>query len=423
MYKKIKASNGLTVIASPMSGMSSVSIGFWVGVGGRYESPKESGLSHLVEHMLFKGTQTRGAKDLKRSIEGVGGAFNGFTSDEVTCYMVKVPAKYLELGIDILSDMVLNAKCDEMDILREKFVICEEIKMYRDQPADHVLDMLAALMWPNNALGQPLTGTIGTVKKFNRDAIMNFKSKNYHPNNIAVVAAGKINPDRMFKYVTEKFEKRKRKNKGSYKTPVIIQKNPRLKVLRGETKQAHIAMGFYAEADNLRERFAIKLMNVIYGGNMSSRLFEKLREKDGLCYDISSSYKRHSDMGEVQIHVGVDNKNVTNSIQAILGESQKLRDIGITEEELERAKKYTKGQFQLAMEGTATRMMWLGDRLLVHNNIPAVEDVLKRIDNVKLSEIKKVSKKIFTPSSANLAMIGRLNEKEKNKIRKILSKI
>ena len=166
MYNKMQAKNGLNVIVSPMKHMSSVSLGIWIGVGGRYESKQESGISHLVEHMLFKGTNTRTTKELKQAVEGVGGAFNGFTSDEVTCYMVKVPARYMELGVDVLADMVLDAKIDQNDLAREKFVIYEEIKMYRDQPADHVLDVLGELMWPGDALGRPLTGNINLIKLF-----------------------------------------------------------------------------------------------------------------------------------------------------------------------------------------------------------------------------------------------------------------
>ncbi|MFH1552149.1 MAG: pitrilysin family protein [Candidatus Omnitrophota bacterium] len=420
MYKKHKEKNGLTVIVSPMKQMSSVSLGIWIGTGGRYETARRSGISHLVEHMLFKGTDTRSAKALKESIEGVGGAFNGFTSDEVTCYMVKVPAKYMTLGIDILADMVLNAKFAEEDLARERFVVCEEIKMYRDQPADHVLDMLGEIMWPDNPLGRPLTGNMSTVKSFTRSDLIKFKEDNYHPGNIAVVAAGRVNPQDVFSYASQKFARQIKKKKASFKTPVVAQKSPRIKVSRRETKQTHIAMGFRASGRDIRERFAIKLMNVIFGGNMSSRLFEELREKYGLCYDIASSYKRHSDIGEIQIHAGVDTKKALRSIIAVLDELKKLKDLGVTEDELARAKKYVKGQFLLAIEGTATRMIWLGDRIMVHKDIPEIKEVLKNIDSVHAAEVQKVSEKIFKASSVNLAMVGKMTDREKNKIKKEL---
>ncbi|MFQ5952358.1 MAG: M16 family metallopeptidase [Candidatus Omnitrophota bacterium] len=423
MYKKKQLKNGLKMVVSPMPQMSSVSMGVWIGIGGRYEKKDLSGMGHLVEHMLFKGTYERSAEELKRSIEGIGGSFNGFTSDEVTCYMVKVPAKYLELGMDILADMVFNARFDESEIAKEKFVICEEIKMYKDQPADHVMDLLGGIMWPNNPLGRPLTGSISTVKSFKRDKVIAFRDNNYHPGNMAVTAAGKVVPDKAFRYISESFAKRKKKKNPVFKTPVVDQRSPRTKFFKSDTQQTHVAFGFPLPGRDMRERFALKLMNVILGGNMSSRLFEELREKYGLCYDISSSYKRHSDIGEAIIHAGVDSRKVLKSIVAILDELRKIRDLGVTGDELQRAKEYAKGQFQLAMEGTATRMLWLGDRLMVHRRIPEVQEVLKRLDDVDVYDIKKVCEKTFKASFVNLAVIGKLNDKEKNNIRKELDKL
>ncbi|MEA3489569.1 MAG: pitrilysin family protein [Candidatus Omnitrophota bacterium] len=423
MYKKLIARNGLRVIVSPMPQMTSVSIGVWIGVGGRYEPARESGISHLVEHMLFKGTLTRSARDLKEAIEGVGGSFNGFTSDEVTCYMVKVPAKCLELGVDILTDMVLNSRFEEAELAKEKFVVCEEIKMYRDQPADHVMDLLVDILWPGNALGRPLTGNIATVRRLDREKLVRFKRRSYHPGNIAVVAAGKIQPSKVFDCVVGRFAGQKRLKNMTFNTPKVKQKAPNAKICKGDTKQTHIAIGFHAADRDLRERFAIKLMNVMLGGNMSSRLFEELREKYGLCYDISSSYKRHSDLGEVQIHAGVDSKKTMKSVVAILDELKRLRDLGVTRDELERTKKYAKGQFLLAMEGTMTRMLWLGDRIMTHKDIPEVKKVLKMIDDVTTEEVQRVCENIFKASSVNLAMIGSIGEGEKREIRKELSKL
>ncbi|MDD5634112.1 MAG: pitrilysin family protein [Candidatus Omnitrophica bacterium] len=423
MYEKLKTNNGLTVISSSMPQMSSVSLGAWIGVGGRYETEERSGISHLVEHMLFKGTHARSAKALKEAVEGVGGTFNGFTSDEVTCYMVKVPAKYTELGIDVLSDMVLNPRFDSKDLAKEKYVICEEIKMYRDQPSEYVQDLLSEIMWPNNALGRPLTGTISTVKSITNDEIKKFKEENYHPANISMISAGKMDTRALFQCVSEKFAKSEKKETPSFKKPNINQKNFNIKFSRKNTKQTHIAMGFHASELDTRERFGVKLMNVILGGNMSSRLFEELREKHGLCYDISSSYKRHSDVGEVHIHAGVDNSNAYRSIVAIIDELRNIRDLGVTAEELSRAKQYTKGQFLLAIEGTSNRMLWLGDRHMVHNDIPDIKKVLENIDNVTVEDIYKVCGKILRSEGGNLAMIGKLSEKCVNKIRKELAKL
>jgi len=423
MYKKMQTKNGLSVLASPMKHMTSVSLSVWIGVGGRYESKEQSGISHLIEHMLFKGTYSRTAKELKENVEGVGGAFNGFTSDEVTCYMVKVPSEYMELGLDVLADMVQNAKISEEDLEKEKFVVLEEIKMYRDLPGEYVLDLLNEIMWPDNALGRPLTGTTQSVNSLTRDELIKFKEMNYHPSNIAVVAAGNFESEKLFDLAEEKFALANKQRVLSFENVKVIQNAPHVKVCSSKTKQTHITFGFHAEDRNIRERFALKLANVIFGGNMSSRLFEELREKYGLCYDISSSYKRHSDKGEIHIHAGVDTAKALQSAVAILDETKKLRDLGVTEEELDRAKRYVKGQFLLAMESTSSRMMWLGDRFMIHKDIPKVEEVLDNIDEVTLPDIKKVCENVFKPSLCNLAIVGKFTETEKNKIMREISKL
>jgi predicted Zn-dependent peptidase len=285
------------------------------------------------------------------------------------------------------------------------------------------MDLLAQTMWPDNPLGRPLTGSIASVKSFTRNEIVGFKEKNYHPGNISVVAAGKVAPDRVFRYMSEKFGKNKGKKNAAFKTPLVKQRSPRTKFFARDTQQSHIALGFPIVAQNMSDRFAAKLMNVILGGNMSSRLFEELREKYGLCYDISSSYKRHSDIGELIVHSGVDPRKLTKSVIAILDELKKIRDMGVTGEELSRAKEYAKGQFLLAMEGTATRMLWLGDRLMIHKHIPETQEILKRLNEVKMGDIKRVCENIFKPSLASLAVIGNMKEREKVKIKKELAKL
>ena len=423
MYDRSHDKNGLTTVVSRMPGMQSVSLGVWIGVGGRNESRSESGISHLIEHMLFKGTVSRTAKDLKEAIEGVGGMFNGFTSDEVTCYMVKVPAAYMDLGLDVLSDMVMNPRFDKDDLVKEKYVVMEEIKMYRDQPSEHVLDVLGELMWPDHPLGRPLTGTVSTVRALTMDDMVAYKERFYHPGNISVIAAGNVSPDKLFRSAAERFSGRKGGRAYGINTPKKFVKGPRMKVVSDDTQQNHIAIGFRCVGDTLEERFAAKMMNVILGGNMSSRLFEELREKYGLCYDISSSYKRHSDIGELQVHAGVDPGKTLKSIRAILDELKKIKDLGVTAEELDRAKRYAQGQFVLAMEGTSTRMMWLGDRQVVHKEIPEVKEVLRRIEEVTPRQIQRVSEKIFSPGNLNLALVGRINASERSSIKKELSKI
>jgi predicted Zn-dependent peptidase len=403
-----------------MPEMTSVSLGVWIGTGGRYEEEGNSGISHLIEHMLFKGTEDRDARALKQSVEGIGGSFNGFTSDEVTCYMVKVPYKHFSLGMEILSDMVLHPKFDEEELAREKFVVCEEIKMYRDQPSDHVMDLLAGLIWPDSSLGRPLTGKIRTVKGFSREDLIDFKRKNYHAGNTSVIVCGNIKPRRVADAVRRHFSELREK-KPRLPEPVRVSlSGPRVKVTKSLTKQAHIAMGFPVNMQSVKDRFAVKLMNIILGGNMSSRLFEHLRENKGLCYDVSSTYKRHSDAGEVHVHAGVDSRRSLLSIKSINEEIRVLKNKMVSEEELYRAKEFIKGQFLLALEGTATRMLWLGDRLMVHGRIPPVDSVLENINRVTSADVQKAARDLFQSRIAHLALIGSISAAERAEIVKDL---
>ncbi|KJJ84991.1 zinc protease [Candidatus Omnitrophus magneticus] len=419
MLEKKVLSNGLKVIVSPMAHMTSVSIGIWIGAGGRYETKKLSGASHFIEHMLFKGTTKYTAKQLKEAIEGVGGMFNGFTADEVTCYMIKVPADYLTLGLDVLTDMVFNSRFDSVDMQKEKYVICEEIKMYKDQPSEYVGELLAELMWPGNPLGMPLTGSISNVKGFKREDLLSYRDLTYQPFNMSVIVVGKVSPKEIFSYTESKFPNNK-KHKLNVDTPSLSQKSPRFKVELRKTNQTQIAFGFPVEDNNINERIAIKILSIILGGNMSSRLFEELREKYGLCYDIASEYKRHSDIGEFAIHAGVDNEKASESTSAIVDELKKIKDLGVTADELVRAKEFAKGQFLLSLENTSSRMMWLGYRVMIDKNIPVVDELLKKIDGVSLSMVQNLCNRIFQPKAINAAMIGNLTPSARTKIRKTL---
>lgn len=423
MYKIEKTRNKLTMISSPMPHMSSVSIGVWVAAGGRYEQKDQNGISHFLEHMLFKGTETRTAKQLKQAIEGIGGRFNGFTSDELTCYLVKLPGKFLDLGIEILCDMVLNAKLDEGEIRKEKQVISEEIKMYRDNPSDHVMEMLEATMWPGCALGRPLTGTLKTLKSMGKRELLEYKEKMYNPGNVVVVASGKFSENRFFEITESMFSERKPGRASSFERVEVNQTKPRVSISKRKTKQTHMAMGFPVKKLPEKKRLAVKLMSIILGGNMSSRLFEELREKYGLCYDVSSSFKRNKDVGHFNIHAGVDSRNLMRSVIAIVEELRKLKDLKVTSGELERAKKYARGNFALAMEATSSRMLWLGDRYMVDGKIPSVEEVMNAVEEVNLRDIRRVSTEIFSPLSGNIAVVGDVNRGDREKLKKRMGKL
>ncbi|MFH1594483.1 MAG: pitrilysin family protein [Candidatus Omnitrophota bacterium] len=422
MYKKVVLKNGLKVIVAEMNHMESVSIGVWIGVGGRYESKKYSGMSHLAEHMLFKGTHARTASMLKEAIEGIGGSFNGFTSEEVTCYLVKLPSVYMELGLDILSDMVLNPQLDAAELEKEKYVICEEIKMYMDLPAQHVLEVLAENMWPNHALGRPIAGSIETVKSFRREDVKSFLESFYQPSNMTVVVAGKIkNRNEAFNSAKKMFAVPARGRRFLDESARVTHKGVGTKIFYKDTKQTHIALGFHSLPRDHKLKYALGLLNIILGGNMSSRLFERLREKKALCYDISSSVKKYKDAGAFVVHAGVDNSKLIEATGEIVHELRDIKRNFVSKDELYRAKEYCRGQLLLALEDTGTRMLWLGEKILQRGKAPSVKEIFMGIDKVSIEDIRGTAKLIFNKRNLNFATIGPAKKTIKKKLKGVLT--
>lgn len=420
MYRIKGFKNGLKVITSSMPHMESVAIGLWIGVGGRYEDKRLCGISHLVEHMLFKGTESRTANMLKESIEGVGGSFNAFTGEEETCYFVKLPSDYAELGLDILSDMVLNPKLDAGELEKEKHVICEEIKMYMDQPAHRALDILTHSMWPNHPLGRPITGYIDTVKNFKRKDLADFTDRYYQPANISVAACGRIKRGEMLKFVGKVFSGRAKKKKFSY-TPVTKKhKGSAVEVFHKVTEQTHVVFGFHSIQRTHKLRYAIALLNVILGGNMSSRLFDRLREKMALCYDISSGVRKYKETGVFTVHAGIDNNKLLEASREIVREIKDIKENHVTADELCRAKEYARGQLRLVLEDTASRMMWLGEKILLEGKAPQIKEIFRKVEDVTVEDIKNAAGIVFKEKNMNFATVGPSHKDVKNKLKGIL---
>jgi len=420
MYKKESLQNGLRVVTSSMPAMESVSIGLWIGVGGRYEKKSLSGISHLMEHMLFKGTLKRTANDLKEAIEGVGGSFNGFTSEEVTCYLVKLPAKYLELGLDVLSDMVLNPALDPVELEKEKYVILEEIKMYLDLPSQYVFEVLAEAMWPNHPLGQPLTGYVDTVKNFKRKDLVDFSKLYYNASNTAIIAAGKIDHKKIISFAKKTFKVSSKNKDFSYKKVLPGNKGNTIKIFEKPAKQTHFAIGFHSMKRTDKMRYAVQLMNVILGGNMSSRLFDRLREKKALCYEISSSVRPYKETGSLVIHAGVDNEKLILASEEVMTELKDIKKNLVSKNELKRAKEYVKGQLLLALEDTGSRMLWLGQRVLLEGKAPPLKEIIQNVDKVTLEDIRKSANMTFNNKNANFATVGPAKTEVKCEIEEVI---
>ncbi|MDO8536051.1 MAG: pitrilysin family protein [Candidatus Omnitrophota bacterium] len=398
--------NGLAVAAKPMSHMESVSFGIWIKAGARYENTKNNGISHLLEHLLFKGTKTRGMREIKESIEGRGGSFNGFTSEEVTCYLVKLLAKDAELGVDILSDMVLNPKLDEKEIEKEKSVIVEEINMYKDIPAQHVHEILTEMLWPDQPLGMPLAGTVEGVNSMQKKDVDIYKNTFYNPNNMLLIGTGRIKEPELIGFAGKYLSRPAKQEPPKFVKAVNDQREPVMKVTKKDTEQTHMALAFHAPNRLSPDRYATSILNIILGANMSSRLFHVVRDELALCYEISSSVRKYADAGAFVVGAGLDELNLVKTLEVIFKELNRIKVEPIPDKELERAKEFYRGQLLFTMEDTMSHMLWLGEKIISGEKELDVNKIMDRVASINKDDIMRVAGNIFKDEYINLAVIG-----------------
>ncbi|MBZ0165582.1 MAG: insulinase family protein, partial [Candidatus Omnitrophica bacterium] len=328
MYKIEKLKNGLRVITEEMQDRNSVSIGIWVGVGGRYEDQRVKGATHFLEHVVFKGSHKYGCEEIKEKIEGVGGALNAFTTEEQTCFYAKIPATHLNQAFDVLSDMVFFPRMRATDVTKEKTVIIEEIKMYHDLPQYFVLELLDGLLWPGHPLGGHLAGTIESVSGLSARDLNRFHRQYYLPANVVVSVCGKMEHAKLIKVIKKKLSGLEGHADWGYDRVSEKQFEPRVNFFRKDIEQMHLALGMPAYDENHPDRYVLGLLSIILGGNMSSRLFVQVREKKGLAYSIGSCHKTMHDVGVFMVRAGVDNLKLVEAVDVILKEFKKIKKNG-----------------------------------------------------------------------------------------------
>jgi predicted Zn-dependent peptidase len=413
MYKRQKLNNGLRIITKRSSSVQSVSLGIWINIGSRYESPEQKGISHFLEHLLFKGSRKYSCRAIKESIEGVGGALNGFTSEEHTCYLVKIPHRYLTCALDILSDMVINPCLVPADIEKEKTVVLEELKMYRDLPQSYCLELLDELLWPRQALGSPVIGTVETVNNISRNALKSFQADHYTPANIVISAAGLLDDDLLGKKVSAIFSSLKSTKLNVFLKAQQVQGKPQLKIFHKNTEQTHMALGFHALKRDHPLRHSQAILHIILGANMSSRLFNEVREKRGLAYEIGTGLKRYFDTGVFLVHAGIDNRKVPDCLGLIFHELGRTKKSLVTKDEFKRAKEFYLGQLSLALEDTMEYMLWMGESVACLDKVYSLEQIIKEVNKVSPEDVKAVARQIFENEIINLALIGPLEKSKK----------
>lgn len=420
MYRKDVLPNNLRIVTHDVKDRDSISIGFWVGVGGRYEEDRIKGAAHFLEHIVFKGSQKFSCEAIKEKIEGVGGALNAFTSEEHTCFYAKIPAKHLEQTFDVLADMVFFPKILPKDVKKESTVIIEEIKMYHDLPQYFVLELLDQLLWPNHPLGKNLAGTTETVSGMTSQDLKGFHQHYYAPGNIVVAACGNLNHQKMVDLTKRKLGFLKKKGEWDFIKADHIPAKPGTRFFKKDIEQMHLALGMPGYDESHPDRYVLSMLSIILGGNMSSRLFVEVREKRGLAYSITSCSKQLHDTGVFMVRAGVDNQKIVPATDLILKVLKKIRKEGTASGEFTRARDYLLGQLLLGLEDTMDHMLWLGEGVISKDKIRTLESVIREFEKITMKDIKRVAEHILNEHTFNLAVVGPITGVQEKELSRLL---
>jgi predicted Zn-dependent peptidase len=379
-----------------------------------------NGISHFLEHLLFKGTRTRTSRQIKESIEGTGGVLNAFTDEEFTCVWAKVQPKRLHPTLAVLTDMVLHSSLESREIGRERQVVLEEIRMYKDLPMQYVHDLLNTLLWPNHPLGMILAGTEKSVGRIGRKELLSFQRRFYTPCNIVIAACGRHSHRDLVEGVQRLWGKVPPGRRQISPRIRQQQRRPRLKVEKKETEQTHISLGFHAFPRNHPQVHALNLMNIVLGGNMSSRLFQKVREERGLCYEIGSQVKRYRDTGFFSVSAGVEHRKLLPCLRVVLKELGRIRREPVAPKEFEEAREFFIGQLLFSLEDTVDQMCWVGESEMLLNRVEPAEAVLSQVQRVRRSDLKEAARSIVRQEHLSLAAIGPIQEKVSSRMAQML---
>lgn len=406
--RRQKLSNGLTVITEQMQHIRSASIGIWLQTGSRDEDQEWNGISHFIEHMVFKGTKHRSAEEIARQVDSIGGNMDAFTAKECICFNVKVLDEHVPTALDILSDLVLNPVFDVADIARERGVIMEEIKMDEDNPDYLVHEIFTQNFWKGHPLGRPILGTKETVKRFERDSVLDAYAHRFAPGNIIVSAAGNLDHDQFVELVKTQFEQMKPMSNGFHSQPPktfsrIILRNKKA------LEQVQLCIGVPAHPIAHEKRHAGYILNTVLGGGMSSRLFQNIRERQGLAYSIYSDLNPYRDTGCLAVYAGTSLTSAAKVVQSVVEEFRKLKSDPVPEEELRRAKAQLKGSLMLSLESSTSRMSNLARQEMYFDRFYDLDELIARIEAVTVEDLTGLANEFFKPESVAVTALGNLN--------------
>jgi predicted Zn-dependent peptidase len=400
--------NGLVIITEPMEHVHSVSVGIWLRSGSRREPAELNGISHFIEHMVFKGTARRSAEDIAREVDRVGGMLDAFTAKEMVCFNTRVLDEHLPKTFDVLADIVLEPKFAADDIAREQSVVIEEIRMTQDNPEDLVHELFTQNFWNSHALGKPILGTPETVGSFDRATLQKWFQEYYAPNRLVITAAGHLTHAQLVDLVSASFGRLEAVQDGDFDPKPEITPHITLRTKR-ELEQVHICLGVPALPLTDRRRFAVSILNNILGGGMSSRLFQNIRERQGLAYSIFSEMNSYRDTGALSVYAGTSLDTAAQLVRSVLDEFRRMKDEPLDEEELRRAKDHLKGATLLALEGSGARMSSLARYHLYFNRHFTTEELIVMLESVTAEEVQQIAREFFEPERVAASVVGNLN--------------
>lgn len=410
MYIIDKLDNGIKVVMEKIDYVNSVTIGVLIDNGSIRENQSNNGVSHFIEHMLFKGTKNRTPKQIAESIDDIGGQLNAFTGKEQTCYFAKVLDQHLPIAIDVLGDMLNNSLFNSEDITKEMGVIIEEINMYQDTPEDLVFELLSDLMFEGTSLELPILGTAESISKLNRDNILEYFYKNYSPKDMIISLAGKFDSKEVMKRLNESFGQfNKEHNSNLEKIYAKHNYKNKIKGIRKNIEQLNVCLGLDAVTSTSEDVQPLLVMNNVFGGSMSSRLFQKIREERGLVYAIDSHLSTYDNTGNFTIYAGLNEEYLIEVMELVNVEMDYMKKNLITSEELRKSKEQLKGGYILGMEGTFNRMFEIAKSMSLLNRIESPKEILERIDNVTMDDIERIVNIVFDKNKLNIAYVGELN--------------
>lgn len=404
MYRKSALANGLRVVSEAIPYVKSVTVGVWVGTGSRNEEDHNHGISHFIEHLMFKGTEKRSAKDIAETVDAVGGQLNAFTAKEYTCYYIKVLDNHLELALDVLSDMLLASKFDPEDIGREREVVLEEVHMYEDSPDELVHDLHLDDIWPGHPLGRNILGTTGSIASFNRELVQAYYGDFYRPDNMVLAAAGNLTHEQL-EVLADRFF-----GALAGKSRQVAAQPPTLRPIRAmhtkDTEQVHLCLGTLSVPQNSPRIYVAHVLNNILGGGISSRLFQSIREERGLAYSIYSYQTNYSDCGLFTVYAGTRPGNVEQVVELILQNINELKGGGLTVAELSKTKEQLKGNLLLGLESSSSRMSRLGKMEITLGKFTTLDEIVAKIEKVSMADLEAMMTEIFAPEKLCYTALG-----------------